>query len=29
MTDENVVYWKNKSYTIERITIKTEEFETI
>lgn len=29
MTDENVVYWKNKNYTIERITIKTEEFETI
>ncbi len=29
MTDENADYWKNKNYTIERITITTEEFETI
>ena len=29
MTDENADYWKKKNYTIERITIKTEELETI
>lgn len=29
MTDENVEYWKKKKYTIERITIKTEELQTI
>ena len=29
MTDENVAYWKNKSYTIVKKIILTEELQTI